>query len=213
MTESNCHYLITKQVFYHLTNRANWRKDSRIELYALSHTFCFQDRAGPSPVNLPWLADSNRLELLPFPVDRFSKPVCVPRTAIYKLVSMVRFERTASWLQIRPSTRLTLHRDKIGGGRGNRILLDKMLARQLRSPLLPPIVWLRVWGSNSPNHWLTVRSLHHAWISRNRFGAVDGNRTHLSLADNELPSQRATTAYWYSRRVSIPLLHLERVAS
>ena len=72
-------------------------------------------------------------------------------------------------------------------------------------------------------------------------GAADGNRTHLSLADNELPSQRATTAYmvllegvepslynlsnccvyrlrhksiyWYCRRVSIPLLHLERVAS
>ena len=31
------------------------------------------------------LADNNRLELLPFPVDRFSKPACVPRTAIYKI--------------------------------------------------------------------------------------------------------------------------------
>ena len=50
-------------------------------------------------------------------------------------------------------------------------------------------------------------------ISRPLFGAADGNRTHLSLADNESPSQRATTAYWYSERVSIPLLQLERLAS
>ena len=45
------------------------------------------------------------------------------------------------------------------------------------------------------------------------FGAVDGNRTHLSLADNESPSQRATTAYWYSVRDSNPFFQLERLAS
>ena len=33
--------------------RQKWRKASRIELYALSHTFCFQDRVRPSLINLP----------------------------------------------------------------------------------------------------------------------------------------------------------------
>ena len=179
-----------------------------------------------------------------------------------------------------------------------------MLARQRRSPLLPPIVWLRVWGSNSPNHWLTVRSLHHAWISRNRIsvgyvlplaptwaynsvatfayssvwiiipdsayvcanglldtGSLSCNQTltsrskngnwHRRRESNSPKSDRqsvalpenycgiiwysewdsnphllghnvlnvaglpipCTRAYWYCRRVSIPLLHLERVAS
>ena len=31
----------------------NWRKDGRIELHALTHTFCFQDRVRPSLINLP----------------------------------------------------------------------------------------------------------------------------------------------------------------
>jgi len=64
------------------------------------------------------------------------------------MVCVVGFEPTASWLQTRPSTRLTLHADKLG--------------------------------------------------------AADGNRTHLSLADNESPSQRATTALtWYPREVTL----------
>ncbi len=44
-------------------------------------------------------------------------------------------------------------------------------------------------------------------------GAVDGTRTHLVWIDNPLPSPRTTTAYWYSERVSIPLLQLERLES
>jgi hypothetical protein len=35
-----------------------------------------------------------------------------------------------------------------GGGRGYRTLLDKMLARQLRSPLLPPYNWYPRLDSN-----------------------------------------------------------------
>ena len=31
------------------------------------------------------------------------------------------------------------------------------------------IIWLRISGSNRANHWLTVKSLHHAWILRNKF--------------------------------------------
>ncbi len=30
------------------------------------------------------------------------------------------------------------------------------------------IIWLRIWVSNPANHWLTVKSLHHAWILRNK---------------------------------------------
>ncbi len=85
----------------------------------------------------------------------------------------------------------------IGGDRGNRILLDTLLARESRSPLLPPIIlwsgkgesnshleyprlvdyhypipWktslLRTLGSNQSNHWLTVKSLHLAWILRSK---------------------------------------------
>jgi hypothetical protein len=37
--------------------------------------------------------------------------------------------------------------------------------------------WLRMWGSNPPNHWLTVRSLHLAWIFRNKLGFVSRTRT------------------------------------
>ena len=40
-------------------------------------------------------------------------------------------------------------------------------------------------------HWVDM----HQNKSTICLGAVDGNRTHLSLADNESPSQRATTAY------------------
>ncbi len=58
------------------------------------------------------LVDSNRLELLPFPVDRFSKPACALHTTIHKF----------------------------GGDRGNRTLLVTMLARQRRNPLLPPLM-------------------------------------------------------------------------
>ena len=34
MTESNCHPLITKQVFYHLTNRAKYGGPGRIRTYS-----------------------------------------------------------------------------------------------------------------------------------------------------------------------------------
>jgi hypothetical protein len=40
---------------HQLAHRVIWRRDSRIELYALSHTIGFQDRAGPSPDNPPYL--------------------------------------------------------------------------------------------------------------------------------------------------------------
>ena len=30
-----------------------------------------------------------------------------------------------------------------------------------------------MWGSNPPIHWLTVKSLHHAWISRNKIAGTD----------------------------------------
>ena len=44
-------------------------------------------------------------------------------------------------------------------------------------------------------------------------GAVDGNRTRLGLIDSEVPSQRVTTAYWYSVRESNPPSQVESLVT
>jgi hypothetical protein len=43
------------------------------------------------------------------------------------------------------------------------------------------------------------------------FGAAEGNRILLHLLDRERRSQRATTAYWYHVRVTIPSSQRERL--
>ena len=57
-------------------------------------------------------------------------------------------------MQNQCATTITISPLKIGGGRGNRTLLVSMLAKQTRSPLLPPIKnsLLHIRGSNPTNH-------------------------------------------------------------
>ena len=42
-----------------------WRRDGRIELQPLSQSICFQDSAGPSPDNPPYLVDRRGIEPRP----------------------------------------------------------------------------------------------------------------------------------------------------
>ena len=45
----------------------------------------------------------------------------------------------------------------------------------------PHIVWLRIWVTIPASHWLTVKSVHHARILRNKIGGCGWSRTNSAV--------------------------------